>query len=94
MAGGKGDRLHAVGAQHDQLGVGRVAVDDQQVEDGDGGGEDLQLLLQVRAGQVWVCRVHQDLHHLAAVGADEEDVKALAKKVLGTLELDRTQSLF
>ena len=46
MAGGEGDGLDAVSAENDQLGVGRLAVHDQQVQDWYRGAEDLQFLLQ------------------------------------------------
>ena len=46
MAGGEGDGLDAVSAEDDQLGVGRLAVHDQQVQDWYRGAEDLQFLLQ------------------------------------------------
>ena len=46
MAGGEGDGLDAVSAEDDQLGVGRLAVHDQQVQDRHRGAENLQFLLQ------------------------------------------------
>ena len=46
MAGGEGDGLDAVSAENDQLGVGRLAVHDQQVQDRHRGAEDLQFFLQ------------------------------------------------
>ena len=85
MAGGEWDGLDAVSAEYDQLWVARLPVHDEQVEDWHRRTEDLQLLLQVGARQVGVGRVHQDLHHLAPVGADEEDVEADTGEVLGTL---------
>ena len=50
MAGGEGDGLDAVSAENDQLGVGRLAVHDQQVQDWYRGAEDLQFLLQSMCG--------------------------------------------
>ena len=85
MAGGEWYGLDAVSAEHDQLWVARLAVDDQQVEDWDGRAKDLQLLLKVRTPKVGVGGVDQDLDHLAPVGSDEEDVKADAGEVLGAL---------
>ena len=64
VAGGEWDGLDAVSAEHDQLWVARLTVDDQQIENWDSWSKDLQLLLQVGARQVGVGRVDQDLDHL------------------------------